>query len=94
MGTPQIMGFYHSGIGFATVQEMFDAFSRSEHAQLTGLFDFMRDGAANSSSLQALQQRNFHTFATLYSGAGQAATYAALIEQPTEHSINYALFEP
>jgi uncharacterized protein YraI len=80
MGAPQIMGFNHSGIGFATVQEMFDAFSRSEHAQLTGFFDFVRGASANSSSLQALQQRDFQTFATLYNGAGQAATYATLIE--------------
>src|SRR6185437_10137837 len=34
MGAPQIMGFNYGAIGYGSVQEMFDAFSRSERAQL------------------------------------------------------------
>lgn len=80
MGAPQIMGFNHPAIGYASVQEMFDAFSQSEHAQLTGFFDFVQGAAASSPRLLALRRRDFHTFAGLYNGTGQAAAYAALIE--------------
>jgi hypothetical protein len=77
MGAPQIMGFNHAAIGYGSVQEMFDAFSRSEQAQLIGFFDFVQGGSAGSPAVVALQNQDFTAFATQYNGSGQAATYGA-----------------
>ena len=79
MGAPQIMGFNHAAIGYESVQEMFDAFSRSENTQLIGFFDFVQGGSANSPSVLALQHQDFAAFAALYNGSGQAATYAGMM---------------
>ena len=40
MGAPQVMGFNHGRVGFASALEMFEAFGRSEREQIFGLFDF------------------------------------------------------
>ncbi|HLZ70564.1 MAG TPA: N-acetylmuramidase domain-containing protein [Dehalococcoidia bacterium] len=80
MGAPQIMGFNHAAIGYASVQAMFDAFSCSAQAQLIGFFDFVRGASADSPRLLALQRQDFHAFAALYNGSGQAATYAGMME--------------
>jgi hypothetical protein len=80
MGAPQIMGFNHGTIGYATVEEMFDAFATSERCQIIGFFDFVRGPSDNSPRLRALQQRNFLTFAALYNGPAQSARYAGLLE--------------
>ena len=79
MGAPQIMGFNHAGIGYETVQAMFDAFSGSEQAQLIGFFDFVQGASGNGPALAALQSQDFTTFAVQYNGPGQAASYASLI---------------
>jgi hypothetical protein len=38
MGAPQIMGFNYQRLGYATVQDMFAAFSNSPRAQLIGIY--------------------------------------------------------
>jgi murein DD-endopeptidase MepM/ murein hydrolase activator NlpD/uncharacterized protein YgiM (DUF1202 family) len=80
MGAPQIMGFNYKALGYETVQEMFDTFSRSAHAQLLGLFDFVRGGSSISQAIRALQTGDFLTFASLYNGPGNAAVYEEIIE--------------
>ncbi len=80
MGGAQIMGFNHATLGYDSVQQMFDAFSRSERDQIIGFFNFVRGGAAQSRRIAALQALNFVTFAQLYNGIGQAAQYGAAIQ--------------
>ncbi len=77
MGLPQIMGFNHEKIGYASAQAMFEAFSGSAHAQLLGFFDFV---SAEPARLDALREGDFMRFATDYNGSGQAPLYAALIQ--------------
>jgi hypothetical protein len=77
MGAPQIMGFNHQMIGYTAVQEMFEAFQRSERAQLLGLFRFIQA----RSLINAIRERDFFAFAAGYNGTGNAPTYSAIIRQ-------------
>lgn len=76
MGGPQIMGFNHASIGYETVQQMFDAFSRDERNQIIGFFDFVKGPSGSSRKVLALQARDFQTFAELYNGIGKGSIYA------------------
>jgi uncharacterized protein YgiM (DUF1202 family) len=75
MGAPQIMGFNHRKIGYETVQEMFNKFSRDIRYQISGLFDFFDD-----AMIEALQKRDFVTFAGHYNGPGQKHKYGQWIQ--------------
>ena len=79
MGGPQIVGFNHATLGFESVHQMYDAFSAGERQQIIGFFDFVQGPSANSRRVQALQQQDFTTFASMYNGPGQAAKYGSLI---------------
>ncbi len=78
MGAPQIMGFNFGLIGFASVQDMFTAFTQGERNQMIGFFDFVRYVSPNA--VKALQTRDFRTFAAYYNGSGQAVMYGNLIQ--------------
>ena len=80
MGAPQILGSNHAVIGYESVEQMFDAFAADERAQFVGLFDFIK---SSPERVAALQRGDYLTFASLYNGPGQAATYAGLIEVQT-----------
>ncbi len=60
MGAPQILGSNHRRIGYASVDAMFEAFSRSERAHILGLFDFIR---ADGAMVQALRDGDYIAFA-------------------------------
>lgn len=77
MGAPQIMGFNHLSVGYLNVEEMFAAFQATAHSHVLGFFDFVN---ADSGRLQALRSGDYLSFARSYNGAGQAAHYAALIQ--------------
>ncbi len=77
MGAPQIMGFNHRSIGYDTVQAMFNAFSSDARAQITSLFRFMEV----NKLVNAVRDSDFHTFAKVYNGAGQADTYQQIIKK-------------
>lgn len=78
MGAPQIMGFNHENVGYPSAQAMFEAFSTSAHAQIIGLFDFVK---VDPGRLNALRIGDYTAFASSYNGPGQAAHYAALIQE-------------
>jgi uncharacterized protein YgiM (DUF1202 family) len=80
MGGPQIMGFNFSVIGFNSVHEMFDAFSKSEREQLLGFFNFVRGRTVPSTRVAALQALDFTAFARQYNGIGQEVKYGGLIQ--------------
>ncbi len=75
MGAPQIMGFNYRMLGYATVQEMFQAFQADTRNQLTSLFRFMQVNGL----VDAVRNQDFQTFARVYNGPGQANYYANLI---------------
>lgn len=79
MGAPQIMGFNYGIIGYASVQDMFNAFARSDRDQVLGFFDFVQGVLPSAGAVKTLQARNFTQFATIYNGSGQAAYYGGLI---------------
>ena len=74
MGAPQIMGFNHRAIGYASVQDMFARFAEHVRYQILGLFAFL-----DPAMRRALRQRDFETFARAYNGPGQARTYGEWI---------------
>jgi hypothetical protein len=78
MGLPQIMGFNYQRIGYATVQDMFNAFQADERAHVLGLFDFIK---ADAAMLQAIRTNNYVSFASGYNGSGQAQYYGGLIDK-------------
>jgi predicted flap endonuclease-1-like 5' DNA nuclease len=82
MGGPQIMGFNYAALGYAAVQQMFDAFAASEPNQVVGFFDFVR--SRGEEAIQTLQSSDFVGFARFYNGSGQAEHYGSLIRQAYE----------
>jgi len=80
MGAPQTVGFNYKRLGYESVQHMFDSFARSAHAQLLGMFDFVKGTGTTSPAIQALQARDYLTFASIYNGPGNAETYRGIIQ--------------
>jgi hypothetical protein len=80
MGAPQIMGFNSSVIGYASVQDMFNAFSRSDRDQVIGFFDFVNNVLPGGGAVGHLRRKDFTAFATVYNGSGQAAYYGNLMK--------------
>lgn len=75
MGAPQVMGFNFRRLGYASVEQMFEAFSGDMAAQIQGLFDF-----CSTSMIAQLQRLDFVGFAQAYNGSGQKQKYGQWIE--------------
>ena len=75
MGLGQIMGFNFATLGYASVENMFDALSGDERLHVLGMFSFIQ----NRGLVPALQQNNLADFARGYNGSGQIGYYAGLI---------------
>jgi len=80
MGLGQVMGFNFRQLGYESVQEMFETMSRSVHAQILGIFDFVTGTNGTSPAIQALQSGDLLGFATIYNGSGNALTYEGIME--------------
>lgn len=80
MGAPQIMGFNSAVIGYASVQDMFTAFTRSDRDQVIGFFDFVNNVLPGGGAVGHLRRKDFTAFATVYNGSGQAAYYGNLMK--------------
>lgn len=79
MGSPQIFGYLHKDLGYAAVEEMFDAFAASEANQLRGLFALIAGHDGASEAIQALRTQDFETFARIYNGEAQGMKYAEML---------------
>ena len=77
MGLPQVLGSNFGVLGFASVQDMFNAFVASERNQVVAFFDFLQGNGP--AAVNALQTRDFRTIASIYNGPGQADSYGGLI---------------
>ncbi|MEX1020539.1 MAG: N-acetylmuramidase domain-containing protein [Litorilinea sp.] len=75
MGAPQIMGFNHQAIGYATPQSMLQAFQASEAAQIQAMFRFIE----SKRLVPVLQAGDYREFAAHYNGPGQPDFYAQRI---------------
>ncbi|GAB4487831.1 MAG: hypothetical protein Fur0016_05420 [Anaerolineales bacterium] len=84
MGAPQIMGFNSLVIGYASVQDMFTAFARSDRDQVLGFFDFINNILPNGGAVGHLRRKDFTAFATIYNGSGQANYYGNLMKNGYE----------
>lgn len=73
MGAPQIMGFNHARIGYATPEAMYSRFSKSWYAQVIGLLNFVLGDPALAAALNALDWRSV---ARIYNGPSNIG-YAA-----------------
>lgn len=78
MGAPQIMGFNYEIVGFKSVHEMFDTFSKGDREQIIAFFNFIK--GRDNRRIDALQKKDYETFAKYYNGPGQAKKYGGLIE--------------
>lgn len=77
MGLPQTLGSNFGILGFASVQDMFNAFVANERNQIAAFFDFLQGNGPRATN--ALQTRDFRTIASIYNGAGNADYYGKLI---------------
>ncbi|GAB4579038.1 MAG: hypothetical protein Fur0022_17760 [Anaerolineales bacterium] len=78
MGAPQIMGFNYALVGFSSVHEMFDTFSKGDREQIIAFFAFVK--GKDNRKIEALQKKDYVTFAKYYNGSGQAQKYGGLIQ--------------
>jgi N-acetylmuramidase-like protein/SH3 domain-containing protein/peptidase C39-like protein len=77
MGLSQVLGSNFGILGFASVQDMFNAFVAHERNQVVAFFDFLQGNGPTATN--ALKTRDFRTIASIYNGAGNADYYGKLI---------------
>ena len=78
MGAPQVMGFNYKSIGYSSVKEMFDAFSKDIRYHIMALFDFC---TAKSTRVQYLLTGDFLSFAKEYNGLTAPEAYEKRLNQ-------------
>lgn len=82
-GAGQTMGFNHDKVGTESATAMVEKYSHSERAQITGIFQFIRQ---TEGVLEAVQGGDFRTLARKYNGGGQVDHYSGLIR---DYSASY-----
>jgi uncharacterized protein YgiM (DUF1202 family)/murein DD-endopeptidase MepM/ murein hydrolase activator NlpD len=80
MGMSQVVGFNFKAIGYESVQQMFEQFARSAHAQILALFDFVKGPSGSSPVITAMQKGDFVAFARAYNGPANTAVYSERIK--------------
>ena len=78
MGAPQVMGFNYKSIGYTSVKDMYEAFSKDIRYHIMALFDFC---TAKSSRVQYLLTGDFLSFAKEYNGLAAPAQYEKRLQQ-------------
>lgn len=85
MGAPQIMGFNHARIGYASAVDMFGAFQRSTNAQLIGFINFL---LADPALVAAVKNKDFEGIARGYNGGGNVAQASAKYRAAYQKVVN------
>jgi uncharacterized protein YgiM (DUF1202 family) len=85
MGAPQVMGFNHKFIGYASPQEMFDKFNKDIRFHLLALFDFCK---YKPERIRYLQVRDFYSFSVEYNGTSAPAEYEARLKKYYDIFLN------
>lgn len=78
MGAPQVMGFNYKSIGYSSVKDMFEAFSKDIRYHIMALFDFC---TAKSTRVQYLLTGDFLSFAKEYNGLTAPEAYEKRLQQ-------------
>lgn len=81
VGLGQIMGFNHARIGYPSAEAMYNAFARSETAQVIGLINFF---LSDPQLTQAARSKDWRTIARLYNGPGDVDRVAPLLQRTYE----------
>lgn len=84
MGIGGIPGALYRQIGYASPPEMYNAFNKSDHAQLLGWFDFIAGPYGTARRLHALHDRDIAAFAALHYGTDRAAEYKTRLNDAAE----------
>ena len=84
IGLPQIMGFHWERLGYGSVGAMWDDFKISEGNQIVVLIKFIE---TDRRLLKALIEKDWHTVAFIYNGAGYAAMAHRLGREPYNVSM-------
>ena len=82
-GKFQIMGFNFKACGYNSVLEFVKAMFRSEGEQLAAFSRFIKN---NPHMQNALQERDWLSFASAYNGTGQITYYAGLLQTAFERN--------
>ena len=69
MGASQVMGFNHAKIGYETVEDMYQAFRRSQNVHALAFDNYCR---ATPDLVAAINARDWPTIGMLYNGAASA----------------------
>jgi peptidoglycan hydrolase-like protein with peptidoglycan-binding domain len=86
-GLYQIMGYHHSGMGFATVNDMVASFDLSERNQQLG-FNLFILGKTDPRFLPALKSKDWLAFAKAYNGPAQKGYDVKLAAAYEKHKIS------
>lgn len=77
-GMGQCMGFNYKACGYNSVKEFVDAMYISERNQLLAMCNFIK---SNTKMYNALKNKDFNTFASIYNGPGQVEYYGSKLKQ-------------
>lgn len=91
IGGCQILIAHWRLIGYASAEEMYQAYQQDERAHVFGFFEFCRR-SANGEPLKRLQSRDWQGFAYYYNGPGNVQTYATRIG--SSYQVARMLLEP
>lgn len=88
-GLGQVMGFNYKLAGYASVDDMVDAFKKSEQEQVKGMLNFCKN---RKGLMEAIQSLNWHKVALLYNGSNYAegGYHLKLAKAYVRHSKNVA----
>jgi hypothetical protein len=78
MGAAQIMGFNHARAGFATPEQMYEAFTQDTLFHLIGFFNYC---FTSKPMMDALLAKDWRAMALHYNGAGLVDLYSVRLEQ-------------
>jgi len=91
IGGCQILIAHWRLMGYASAEEMYQAYQQDERTHVFGFFEFCRR-TANGDPLKRLQAHDWQGFAYYYNGPGNAETYAKRIE--SGYRMAQTLLEP
>lgn len=77
-GMGQCMGFNYKACGYDSVENFVNAMYESERNQLLAMCNFIK---SNNKMYNALKNKDFNTFASIYNGPGQVEYYGNKLKQ-------------
>jgi hypothetical protein len=90
-GLFQIMGFNYAACGFPNVMAYWDAMKKGENEQIEAFTNFIND---NPGLRQALQFKDWASFARLYNGPGAVAQYSGRISAAYQMHVRGVVARP